>query len=178
MRPVIINLVSGTSFAKQMGLPLVVLLVLTSIGFTGFNFYSYIAAQHELKIYGSILTRAREKALTKHETIRKKIPDKEAVRQAQAYLKELEPIVTKTMFPAVQLLDALETAKPDSLVLDEVRLSQPAGSIVLKGETFSEESVSNFLFALVRSELFKIEITSESIDDSKKIRFEIEATLK
>jgi Tfp pilus assembly protein PilN len=178
MRPVIINLVSGTSFAKRMWLPLVVLLVLTSIGFTGFNVYSYIAAQQELKIYGSILARAREKALTKHEVIRKNSPDKEAVRQAQAYLKDLEPIVTKAMFPAVQLLDALETAKPDSLVLDEVRLSQSPGSIVLKGETFSEESVSGFLFALVRSELFKVEITSESIDDSKKIRFEIEATLK
>lgn len=179
MRPVMINLVSGTGFAKQMGLPVVVVLVLMGLGVTGFNFYAYIANKNELKTYGLILDRAREKALTKtNEAARKKIPDKAAFKQAQAYLNDLEPIVAKAMFPAAQLLDALETAKPDDLDLDEVRLSQTANSIILKGETLSEESVSNFLFALARSALFKVEITSEAIDESKKIRFEIEATLR
>ncbi len=178
MKPVMINLASGNGFSKQLGLTLVIVLVWTSLGFTGFNFYSYIANQNELKAYGSILDRAREKALTKNEVITKKRPDKEAFKQAQAYLRDLEPIVAKAMFPVFQFLDALETAKPDSLDLNEVSLSQTSNSIILKGETLSGESVSNFLFALARSELFKVGITSEAIDESKKIRFEIEAKLR
>ncbi len=178
MKPVIINLVSGTGLGKQAGLSLVIFLVLMSVGFTGFNIYSCLANRKEFKTYVSILDRARAKNLAGNEAARKKRPDKEDFRKAQAYLKDLETIMAKAMFPAAQLLDAIESAKTDSLDFEEVSLSQTSNAIILKGETLSEESVSDFLFSLARSELFKVNIRSSSIDESKKIRFEIEASLR
>jgi len=129
-------------------------------------------------------------ALTNQIENKKQSPEKRSDRQVskqytprqletlQSDFKSLKYILEKDMFPLSQLLDVIEMAIPKNIVINELKLTKAASSLLLNGESPDAASVAVFLNALKRSKHFSIDFNRGSVIGGKGFTFEIIAHWK
>ena len=174
MKPVNINLVNKPNVWKKIFLVLAALLCFVAIGFTTINIYNYYANKKVMLAYQTRFEKVSKQSRQNRSIEEKtKVLTKDDEKKNQQELHYLKGIITKNMFPLVEVLTQIEILKPDQIDINSLLFSKNLKTVVIKGESNNISQVSLFLKKMNTSRDFVIELSKEEINEDKRIIFEL-----
>ena len=173
MKSVQLNLVTKTTLLKEVMLPLIFVLLLTSLGMTGFNLVSWLNNNNDIRLYEDRLENLKKRRGKPLKIEKNTNLKKEKIEAVQKDMNFLKTIIAGDMFPVSGILEVIEKSRPDNVEIEEINFSQDFTAVILKGSCESPKDVSSFIITLDRSESFNVQITRGEINKVKEIVFEI-----
>lgn len=190
MDPVKINLATFEYYDKRVASVAFAIVAMVLVGISLYNVTQGIRYREQILAFKGKIARL-EKSLSKRKQVRERIQKTLKGEEMQVIRHDAQMvnrIIAKEAFPWDRLLDAVETATPNKVVLSNFEVAKDFRSITLKGVAASSKDLSLLLSNLKKSGIFKKTLlTKLSVGETANsprpdpakggVTFEIETTL-
>jgi len=173
MKPLYINLAAMKNIQGKIVFAFVLIVIAVATGLTLGSTYEYMANKKVIKVYQNRFQELNRKEKYKKSDSKKKVPDQKELEIVRKNFVYLEGIIKKNMFSLPLLLTEIEKIKPEQLNINEIVFSENLQVVTLKGQSNFVNRISQFLIALDRSPLFRVELSKEEINGQQQIAFEL-----
>lgn len=176
MKPLRINLAVKRKIKGRLLFLFIVLLAVTTGALSLANVYDYYSNTKVIKTYRDRLAVLNRKADQKRAAAQQNIiKDKSTDSETKKQRNYMTAVIKKNLFPLSAILSELEKLKQEQVDINEISFADNLQKIIIKGASENAMQASRFIVEMDRSEIFKIALTKEEIDQKKRIIFELTA---
>jgi len=162
MNPVNINLAKPKP-ARQADYAVITLMIAVLLAATVVNGWHYVNTQNEIQQYDAAWVRqhqSRQAAKRRNRKTRGQTLSETEINLLKEKSAQVNRIILEDIFPWSGLLDLLETAMPESMVVSHLATSDDLSQLTLNGYVASTRELSLFLKKLNEADIFKNSILS------------------